>query len=141
MTDTLDELHAQVALAALAANANILHVYDATVSNPTPDPPYVLVYTSINRPYGTNGAGNALDSTSRTFVVRIKCKCAGLTAEAARVVAMQVRTSLLDLRPVIAGRVCGPMHADADATPPERDDSTNRVVMVQDLDYVFTSTG
>lgn len=139
---TLEEDHAQVALALLAANASLLHVYDGAVPNPTPpDPPWVLVYTTIGRPYGTNGVGNGLDAASRTVKVQIKCKCVGGNAAAARLVGTQVRTSLLDKVPVIAGRGCGPIHEDAEPTAPERDESTGRLYMVQDLDYVFLSTG
>ena len=60
MTDTLDETHAQVALAALNANVNLTssRVFDGKVPDPTPDPPYVLVYTHIGWP--RDGIGTAL---------------------------------------------------------------------------------
>ena len=139
MTDTLDEDHAQVVLALLAANPNIAHVFDGAVSNPTPDPPYVLVYTSVSRPFGA--PSNGLDAASKTVVTRVKCKCVGLNAALARAVGMQVRAALIDQRPVIAGRNCGPIHEDDAPAPPDRDESTGRLLMVQDLDYMFTSTG
>ena len=139
---SLEEDHAQAYLSLLAGNANLLHVFDGAVPNPTPEPPYVLAYIpAIGRPYGTNGLGNGLDSASKTVTCRATLKCVGLSATAARVVAMQVRTALLDKVPVIAGRICGPIHEDNEPTAPERDESTDRLVMVQNLDYVFTSTG
>lgn len=145
MSDQLDELHAQAFLAPLAAALGAVStpipVYDGAVPNPTPDPPYVLVYTSIGRPYGTGGLGNTLVMASATILAHAKCKCVGLSAAASRAVGMQVRAALLDQRPSIAGRNCGPIHQDNDPGPPDRDESTGRVVMVQDLDYVFTSTG
>lgn len=145
MSDQLDELHAQAALGllntALGAVVPPIPVFDGAVSNPTPTPPYVLVYTGISRPYGPAGVGNSLAATSATFAARFKCKCVGLSPAAARAVGMQVRTALIDQRPVIAGRNCGPIHEDNDPGPPDRDESLGQVVMVQDLDYVFYSTG
>jgi hypothetical protein len=145
MSDQLDELHAQAVLsllgAALGAIVPPIPVYDGVVPNPTPPPPYVLVYASIGRPYGTSGLGNALVMTSPTIAARFKCKCVGLSPAAARAVGMQVRSALLDQRPTIAGRNCGPIHEDNEPGPPDRDESLGQVLMVQDLDYVFYSTG
>lgn len=145
MSDQLDELHAQAFLTLLTATLGAvvppIPVFDGAVSNPTPEPPWVLAYTSVGRPYGDGRLGNTLTMTSATIVARVKCKCVGLSAAAARAVGMQVRTALLDQRPTIAGRSCGPIHQDNDPGPPDRDESLGRVLMVQDLDYVFTSTG
>ena len=143
MTDLLDEQHAQAFLVPLTANPYLgaTKVFDGKVADPTPDPPWVLVYLFIGFPYGSEGLGNALDGRSRTITARADCHCVGLNAAAARAVGMQVRSSLLDVRPFITGRICGPIHEPDAPDPPDRDESTGRLVMDWRLSFVFTSTG
>lgn len=136
--DQVDELHAQVGLAALGANTSLLHVYDGKVADPTPDPPYVLVYTRVAWP--RDGIGTALDTQQRTVTCTYTCHCVGLTADAARVVAMQVRATLLNLKPSITGRSCSPIKQD-ESLDPRRDETTGRLVMSVVSIYSFTSTG
>lgn len=146
MTDLLDEQHAQAGLAALAANPNLRlaadptasNVFDGKVPDPTPDPPWVLVYTRVAWP--RDGIGTSLTEQQVTVTTTYTCHCVGLTAAAARAVAMQVRSSLLNFRPTIAGRNCSPIKQD-DATDPDRDESTGRLVMDAVGVYSYTSTG
>lgn len=89
-------------------------------------PPYVLVYTTVEWPYGDEA--NGLDARSGTGVATWYCHCVGSNATAARAVANQVRSVLLDVTPAVAGRVCGPIR-QTQALSPTRDDSTGRTVM------------
>lgn len=138
MTDTLDEDHAQVAFGLLALNANLPHVYDGVVGSPTPDPPYVLVYTRVAWP--RDGVGTALAGTQVTITTTWTCHCVGLTPAAARKVQGQVRSSLLGQRPVIAGRNCSPIK-QVDALDPDVDETTNRPVLDAISIFDFMSTG
>jgi hypothetical protein len=138
MTDTLDETHAQQGLAALIANPNLLGVFDGAVPNPTPNPPYVLIYTRVSWP--RDGVGTALSAVQVTITTTYTCHCVGLNATAARAVGMQVRSSLLNFRPVISGRNCSPIKQE-DAQDADRDESTGRLVMDAIAIYSFTSTG
>lgn len=137
MTDLLDELHAQAGLDLLEANAALV-VFDGKVPDPTPNPPYVLVYTVVEWPSGDGGFANALDHLSVTCRTTWYCHCVGLTAAAARAVGMQVRSSLLDKRPTIAGRECG-LIAQIETVPPQRDETTGRLVMDAIGVYQMTS--
>jgi hypothetical protein len=138
MTDTLDETHVQAALTLLAANPNLTNVFDGVVANPTPDPPYVLIYSRVAWP--RDGIGTALTGTQVTITTTWTCHCVGLTPAASRAVAMQVRSSLLNARPVIAGRDCSPIK-QVDSVDPDKDESTGRLVMSAVAIYSFTSTG
>lgn len=138
MTDTLDETHAQQGLAALIANANILGVYDGVVPSPTPNPPWVMVYTKVAWP--RDGLGTALSAQQVTITTTYTCHCVGLSPAAARAVQMQVRSSLLNFRPVISGRNCSPIKQD-EQLEPDRDESTGRLVVDAISTYSYTSTG
>jgi hypothetical protein len=138
MTDLLDETHAQVAFGLLAANGNLAaHVFDGVVADLT-EPPYVLIYSRVAWP--RDGIGTALTGTQVTITTTWTCHCVGLTAAAARAVQMQVRSSLLNFRPVIAGRNCSPIK-QVDASDPDRDDTTGRVVMDAVSVFDFLSIG
>lgn len=138
MTDTLELDHAQVAFGLLALNANLTNIFDTVVPNPTPDPPFVLVDCRVAWP--RDGIGTALAGTQVTITTTWTIHCVGLTATAARTVQMQVRSSLLNARPVIAGRNCSPIK-QVDSVDPDRDESTGRAVLDAVAIYSFTSTG
>lgn len=139
MTDTLNEDHAQAFLAPLVANANLgaSRVFDGKVPDGSV-PPYVLVYLQIAWP--RDGIGTALSAQQVTITATATIHSVGLNAAAARVVDMQVRSSLLNVRPVIAGRNCSPIKQDV-AEPPDRDESTGKLVMDAVSVYSFSSTG
>lgn len=125
MTDGLDQLIANSALALLQADA-ALTVYDGFVPNGSV-PPYVLVYTSLGRP--SEDFDNSIDGRSRVFTARWYCHCVGGNATAARAVAQRVRTALLDVRPVVAGLQCGLIREMPDPPAPIRDEMTGVLVM------------
>lgn len=138
MTDLLDDAHARVVLDLLDAN-NALTVYDGEVPKPYPGPKYVLVFTSIAYPAGEAGMGNALDHNSVTCTATFTIHCIGATAAACRALSMQVRVSLLDVLPVIAGRNCTRLTQD-DAPVPIKDETLGQpVVFDAVLVYSFTS--
>lgn len=128
MTDGLDQALANVAFNLLAADglSPPLVVYDGVVPSPDPGPPYVLIYTTVDRP--SEDVDNAADNRSRVWVARWICHCVGGTPVTARAVAQRVRTQLLDARPVIAGLTCG-MVRQEQIELPRRDEKTGALVM------------
>lgn len=126
MTDGLDQALANAGLALLQADTS-LTVYDGQVPNPTPAPPYCVVYTTVNRP--SDDPDNAADGLSRVWSAAWIVHAVGGNAIAARAVQQRVRTALLDVRPVIAGLSCGRIRMDPDSPPPQRDETTGVVVM------------
>ena len=140
MSDLLDELHAQAGLELLIANPMLgpNRVFDGVVPSPTPNPPYVMVYCVVEWPPGLEGMANSLDHLSVTCRTTYYCHGVGATAAAARGVGMQIRSSLLDVRPSVAGRVCS-MIEQIETVPPQRDESTGVLVMDAISVYSFAS--
>lgn len=70
---------------------------------------------------------------------RFATTCAGLTGESARIYAGKVAESLRDVRPSVAGRVCGPIHLAASSGQPAPDldvqvaDSTSHPAFLTDV--------
>lgn len=98
--------HAQAGLDLLAANAN-LTVYAGKLPAAVEQLalPWVLVIPVVEwLPRDEDGDGG-LDGLAATCLTTWYCHCAGATSEAALVVSGQVRSSLLNARPVVAGRV------------------------------------
>lgn len=126
MTDGLDQALANAGLALLTADVSLV-VFDGTVPNPTPSPPYCVVYTTVNRP--SEDLDNSGDGRSRVWSAAWIVHAVGGNAAAARAVAQRVRTALLDVTPVIAGLSCGRIRMDPDSPPPEKDETTGAVVM------------
>lgn len=140
---TIEEDHAQAALGLLRANSDLIIggssiVYDGATTRPAPPPPYVVVYTRVAFP--KDGTGVALDAAQSAVTTTVTCHCVGQTAIAARTVAMQVRATLLNARPVITGRNCAPFKQTA-STDPNFDDSTGTTVFDAVQVYEFMSTG
>jgi hypothetical protein len=142
VTDSIDELHAQAGLGLLVANPALggTRVFDSVVPNATPDinVGWVLVYTHVAWP--RDGVGTGLDAAQDTVTTTYTCHCVGATPVAARVVAMQVRSTLLGVRPTIANRLCG-LIKQAVANPPIRDESLGFAVFDEVMEFDFTSTG
>jgi hypothetical protein len=124
VTDGYDQALANAGLALLTADVN-LRVHDGAVPDGA-ELPYVVVYTSIARP--TDHPAKPLTGQSRGFVARWICHCVGENAIAARGVAQRVRTQLLDVLPAVAGLVCNPIR-QVEVLPPDRDESTGRLLM------------
>lgn len=125
MTDGLDQALIDAGLNLLRANA-ALTVFDGAVPNPTPQPPYVLVYSIVTWPSDDDTIGS-LDGKSRRATVRWICHCVGGDQIASRAMAQQVRTSLLDQRPTVVGMTCGLIRDEQD-DPPVRNEETGVVV-------------
>jgi len=125
MTDGLDQALANAGLALLVADTSLV-VCDGVVPAGT-QPPYALVYTTVNRP--SEDPDNAADGLSRVWSAAWIVHSVGGNAAAARAVAQRVRTALLDIRPVISGMSCNRIRMDPDSPPPQRDESTGVVVM------------
>jgi hypothetical protein len=101
-------------------------------------PPYALVYTTLSRP--SEDPDNALDGRTRVWVARWIVHCVGADATTSRAVAQRVRSALLDVRPVISGLACGLIRMETDAQPPQRDETTGRVVMDSVVTYRMRAT-
>lgn len=133
MSDLLERLHIDAALDLMRADAGLTVYPDPEGTVPlAPAPPYVRVYTTIDRP--PDDPGNALAGLSSTWIVRWYVHCVGDTEYAAAAMAMRVRSAVLDRRPVISGRNCGPIRQEA-GQPPTRDESTGVSVFDEVLVY------
>lgn len=115
-------------LALLTAIANHT-VYDGKVP-PNTAPPYTVVYFTIVTPGGEQ-APDAVDlvGDSDVTVLKIYTHNVGGNAQAARAVSWKVRTALLNVKPVIAGRVCGKIRYEPDEIAPVKDESTGTLIM------------
>jgi hypothetical protein len=143
MSDLVDKAHADAFLGLLHAALDPvpIAVYDGLVPSPFPDvkaAPWVLVYFDADWPI--DGAGNSLDGTARTYVLRAYCHSTGATAAAARAIAGQVRAAVLNVRPTVAGRTSG-MVRHAGGQPPNRDETLGFLVMDKADVYEFVTTG
>jgi hypothetical protein len=140
MTDLLDQAIANAGLALLTADASLV-VFDGAVPNPTPSPPYCVVYTTVTRP--RDNVNNALDGRSRTWAARWIVTAVGGNAIAVRAVRERVRTQLLDVRPTIAGFTApavGPIEMEDGSQPPQRAETTGVLVMEATDTYRLTAT-
>lgn len=130
MTDGLDQALVNVGLTLLRADLGppALVVFDGKVDDPTPAPPYVVVYTTVARPTDAPSSAQSLAGLSNHFTVSWNCHCVGGDATAARAVAQRVRTQLLDIQPTVPGLSCG-LIREVDSQPPTKDETTGVLVM------------
>jgi hypothetical protein len=92
-------------------------------------PPYTVVYFTITTPGGEQAPDAVnLIGNSDVIVLNIYAHNVGGNAQAARNVGWKVRAALLNVKPVVAGRVCHPIRQWDDA-PPARDESTGKMIM------------
>jgi hypothetical protein len=96
-------------------------------------PPYVRVYITVNRPDGTDLSGRSDLAVCRAYLHQV-----GANDTAARAVAQRCAGVLLDVTPVVSGRECWPIRHEMNQ-PPERDESTGRLVMDQVDTFTFSS--
>jgi hypothetical protein len=142
MSDGLEKAHADAFLALLHAALDPvpIAVYDGVVPSPYPDPattPACLVYFAAEWP--TDGTGNAIDGLSITYRLRAYCHSIGATAAAARSIGGQVRAAVLNIRPTVAGRSCGPIRW-YDGQPPAKDETLGALVMDRVDVFEFLTT-
>lgn len=130
------QAHADAVLALLGADAQ-LTVYDGKVSGAAQQ--YVLVYIYRETPDGLVAA-DKVPLTGRSVAVNlwVYCHCVGGNGSAARAISGRVEDLLLDVTPIVAGRVCFPIRW-REGTPPQRDESTGPLVMDLVDVYSFTS--
>ena len=123
------QAHADAVLAKLraAVGSPALVVYDGQVPE-DPAPAYVVVYLHAETPELPDS--RSVQGASERFVVSVYCHCVGGAAVAARAVAQRVRGALLDVVLIVPGRRCFPVR-HADSQPPQRDETTGRLVMDQ----------
>lgn len=129
MSDLVDDALVEAGMALLRADTSLTVYPDVngnTPDSPPPVPPYVRVYSTIERP--PDAGGNNLGGASGEWTVRWWCHCVGGNEAAATAVVMRVRAALLDVRPTVAGRSCGLIRQDA-AQPPRPDTDTGIQVM------------
>lgn len=136
---TLEEDHAQVALQLLDTNANILLVFDGAVARPAPTPPYVVVFTKVAFP--KDAVGTALDAVQKTITTTVTCHSIGQNAIATRTVAQLVRSTLLNVRPQIAGRNCSVIKETDAADLSRPDDTTGAQIFDLVTTFEFMSFG
>lgn len=136
MTDTLDEDLAQAGLSLLAATG--IPVFDDERVPPSQVTRYFRVYTAIERP--ADAEGNALIGRSSTWTTRWYVHHVAQNDTGSRALAMQSRTALLDKRPVVAGRSCGPIRQEA-VQPPRREEQAGPMVVDLVVVYRMASTG
>ena len=137
MTDGLDQALADAGLNLLRADTSLV-VFDGQVPDPTPDPPYVVVYTTIGHPDVSDATG--LNGVVKRAVVRWTCHCVGggpAAQQASRAVAQRVRAALLNVRPTVPGMNVGLIKDDQDSPPdPVRDETTGNAFV--DSIHVFS---
>lgn len=136
MSDQLDELLAQAGIAPLVADG--LVVVDDERIPPGLAPPYLRIYTTIERP--PDAGGNSLRGRSTTWTNRWYIHHVGATDTAVRALAMRSRVVLLDLRPVVPGRSCGLIRQEA-VQPPRRDERAGPLNVDLVVVYRMASTG
>lgn len=138
MADLLDDALVNAALELLRADADLTVYPDEDGNTPaTPSPPYVRVYSHVERPF--DAGPNNLGGASSTWTTRWWCHCIGANEYAAGAVAMRVRAALLDVRPTVTGRACGPIRQEA-SQPPRRDEDLGYPVFDATDVYRLTST-
>lgn len=123
VVDPVPQPAAAAFLALLATNAN-LTVVDGDVAVGQ-EAPYVVVYVSGGPDEGDNLGLRSNEATVRAYVHSV-----GETAAAARIIAGQAASTIVDDRLTVAGWSCGPIKREL-SNPPKRDESTGVVVMDQ----------
>jgi hypothetical protein len=129
--------HAAAVLALLQAVAGppALNVHDGGVPEGinVDASPYALVYFDSSDPELTFEAG------PWRFEMTATVHAVGGNAAAARMVADRVRTALLGVVPTVTNRVCFPITRELGGIPPQRDETTGRLVMDEVDQYVIRS--
>lgn len=125
-------------LALLTADTN-LTVYDSkvptdlTTTGKLPARPYVVMYAAVGRSTVFNLAGQsgALEASIQTTVVAD-------SAESCRIAGRRVKAAVLDVVPVIVGRVSYPIRHE-DSQPPRADQDVQPPVMYS-VDRWYTNS-
>ena len=131
----LEVAHQQAGLELLRDNVSIAAVYDGALPSSVDEVvlPYLLVYTTVEWPNAD--PDNGLDGRSGTCLTTWYVHAVGANVTASLAISGQARTSLLDVRPTIAGRQCGLIRQES-TQPSRRDETLGQVV--QDTVTVYT---
>ena len=126
---------AAAAVLALLQADTTLRVYDGQVP-PTPTLPYVVLW-SPPIPAATidtlSGRSGWFEQIPQTTIV-------GFTPESVRIVSRRVRAALLDVIPVVTGRVCLPIRMDGDPLPIQPDNDVAPPVLWSAIRWLCSST-
>lgn len=135
MTDGFDQAMRTAGIALLQGNTN-LTIYDGPVPAGA-TLPYVRVYSTVE--WLSDDPDNALDGLTGRATVRWYCHCVGGNDQAAVIVAEQVRATLLDQRPAVAGMQPGLIRFEQDGgTQPTVDEITGTPIV--DAVHVYRLT-
>lgn len=130
--------HADWVLARLAGDTT-LAVYDGEVPK-DPARNYVLVYLYVETPDGLAEPDKVrLSGDSDVINMRIYCHCVGPAASSARAISGRVRARILNVQPVLVGRVCFPVRWREGQPPQRNEEIPGRPSMDQVDVYGFTS--
>jgi len=124
VTDGLDQAIIDAGLALLRADAitPALVIFDGQPTNPTPAPPYVVVWSTVDWP-ADDPAHDALDNRSEHAVARWFVHIVAENLRQWRAIAQRVRTQLLNARPAVAGMAPGLIRMEDGSPPPTADES------------------
>lgn len=125
---------AAAVLALLQADTT-LRVYDGTVPA-SPVLPYVVLWS----PPIPTASQDTLSGRSGWFEQIPQTTVVGYTPESVRVVSRRVRTALLDVVPVVVGRVCLPIRMDGDPLPIQPDNDVAPPVLWSAIRWLCSST-
>lgn len=120
MTDSLSKQHVDAILTPLRATSIPVYPGIDGFTPPNPARPYFRVYTAIQQ--APDGAANALDGLSATWLTRAVVHAVADNEYAAEDLAALGRAALVDLRPTIAGRAVNMI--DHEANEPTRRDTS-----------------
>lgn len=125
---TLEVAHAKAGKDLLAALVPALTVYDGKLPDnvTTVTRPYVLLYSAVEWEWD-NPNGSLLHESS-SCVTTFYAHCVGENDTACGAVAGRVRSAWLDVMPVVAGRVCGPIRL-VSVQPPFQDNNLGVAVL------------
>jgi len=129
VVDPVSQPTAAALLALLGSNVN-LTVVDGDVPVGQ-EPPYLVVYVAGAPKKGDNLNGRSNEARPRAYLHSV-----GETAAAARIVAGQAASTIVDQKLTVPGWSCGPIECEM-SNPPERDASTGTPVMDQVDTYVW----
>lgn len=119
----LEVAHAQAGHDLLIANASLtVYIGNLPPSVTTVTPPYVLVYTTVEFLAAGEDRARGIDGLASTCLTTWYCHCVGSTEVASIAVSGQVRASLLNVRPTVAGRICDRI-AQVSASPINPDEA------------------
>lgn len=127
------DAHAQAVLDLLAGAGLTVHDGVVPAGVDVDAEPYVLPYFDSADPEWTK------EAAAWQFEMTVTLHCVGGSAQASRMVADIARDALVAVVPTVAGRTCFPISREIPGRPPQRDESTGRLVMDSVDEYTVRS--